>query len=83
MIQHNIEFGGAGGNGCTRFSQLGIGVLRAFMEAYDAGYENIGAFKIGEAALYPIQTNAYRLSPVSGGISLIESDGLQIEKENQ
>lgn len=65
MVEDDVEFGSAGGDGCACFSQLGVRVLGALVEAYNAGDENVGAFEVGDAALDPVEADADGLCGVS------------------
>jgi hypothetical protein len=51
VVEDDVEFRSAKGDGGAGFAQLGICVLRAFVEADDAGGEDGGAFEVGGAAL--------------------------------
>jgi hypothetical protein len=54
MIEHYVELCCSCCDGGMCFAELGVGVLRSFVEADDAGYEDVGAFKVCDAALDPV-----------------------------
>jgi hypothetical protein len=54
VVEDDVEFCGTCCYGGTCFLQLVVCVLCSFMEANNAGYENVGTFKVGDAALYII-----------------------------
>jgi hypothetical protein len=61
VIEDDVEFRGAGGDGGAGFFELGERVLGAFVEADDAGDEDVGAFEVGDAAGDPVEADAYAL----------------------
>lgn len=65
VVEDDVEFAGAGCDGGAGFAQLLVGVLGAFVEADDAGYDDVGAFEVGDAALDPVEADAYALRNVS------------------
>ena len=64
VVEDDVEFAGTGGDGGAGFAQLGVGVLRALVEADDAGDDYRGAFEVGDAAGNPVQADAYALVDV-------------------
>jgi hypothetical protein len=44
VVEDDVKFGGAGFDGGSGFFELGEGALGSFVEAYDAGDDDVGAF---------------------------------------
>lgn len=65
MVEHNVEFGCAGLDGGAGFFELVECVLGAFVEAYNAGYEDFCSFEVGGATLDPVQADTDGLCDLS------------------
>jgi hypothetical protein len=68
MVEHDVEFGGAGDDGGAGFAELRVGVLCALVEADDAGYDDGRAFEVGDAALDPVEADADGLGDWSADV---------------
>lgn len=49
VIEHDVKFCSSGCNSGPRFVELEVRILGSFVEAYDTGYDDRGAFEIGDA----------------------------------
>jgi hypothetical protein len=61
VVEDEVEFRGTGCDCGAGFAELGVGVLGAFVEADDAGDDDRGTFEVGDAALDPVEADAYGL----------------------
>ena len=61
VVEDDIKFSRACCYGGTCFPQLVGRVLGSFVEAFNAGYELVGAFEVGVTALDIVQANTDRL----------------------
>jgi hypothetical protein len=48
VIEYDIKFCGSGCDSGARLVELEMRIMGSFVEAYDAGYDNRGAFEIGD-----------------------------------
>jgi hypothetical protein len=61
VVEHDVEFRCARCYGSASLVQFGVRVLSAFVETDDAGNDDGTAFEIGDAALDPVEADAYGL----------------------
>lgn len=57
VVEYEVQFRSAGGNAGTSFAQLGVGVLSTLVETNNGSHNDRRALEVGNAALYPVQTN--------------------------
>jgi hypothetical protein len=75
VVENDVEFRGAGCDCGAGFAEFRVCVLCAFVEAYDAGYDDGGAFEVGDAALDPVESDADGL--VGGQLMLLIVDAYE------
>lgn len=83
VVQDDVEFAGASGYGGAGFFQLQQGVLRAFVEADNAGYHDGRAFEVGHAAVDEVEADTYALGGVSECPEKLKGYGKELKQKQK